>query len=201
VSDTKRPSTSRRNATTRVGYGVPHEAQPDNDETTSVDAAPVAKPPVAPAHVQSRSLTQPFPAVARPPIEVVLVDEDKPESANNRWRAVEIWTRNRIYALDATMTCFAVIDRATGRAEATHSFVGARLGGGQRREGGYLRIAHPFPVPGTEAVFKLPTGKRGPFGQTSVVERVVLRIRVTTAALLQAEPAWDEITGKYNAQS
>jgi hypothetical protein len=96
------------------------------------------------------------------------------------------------------MTCVEVLDRQSGRPDADHHFVGARLGGGQRKEGTQLRLSHPFPIPGTEAVFKLPPGRQGRFGQTSKVEKVVLRLRVANIPLLDAEPIWEEITGRWS---
>lgn len=140
----------------------------------------------------------PSPSLQAPvaPIEVVLVDENTPPPRGQVWRVLEIWTRNRIYLLDAQLNCVEVLSRQSGKPE-SHQFLGAKLGGGQRREGDKLRLSHPLPVPGTEAVFKLPNNRRGPFGQTSKVERVVLRVRVAQVSLLQAEPAWAEITGQY----
>lgn len=195
VSNSKRTSNSRRSVPTRLGYSLPHQPEDYDDSPTLVEQrsemlSSLGEKDRAPQGVE---LCQ----QVRPAIEVELVEQDDLPSAARRWRAVEIWTRNRIYAIDATMTCIEVINRTTGRPEANHSFLGARLGGGQRREGNSIKLSHPLPVPGTEAVFKLPSPRRGAFGQTSKVERVVLRVRVATALLADAEPAWKEITGPF----
>ena len=51
------------------------------------------------------------------------------------------------------------------------------------------------PVPGTEAVFQRE-GKRAPAGVTSKVERVVLRITVTSF-VLDERGAWDDVTSAF----
>ncbi len=130
-----------------------------------------------------------------PPIEVVFDRDTHSGGAPvepTSFRALEIWTLNRIYVVDSSLTCIEVIDRRTNEIDRKHSIVGARLGGGQRQYGKTVHIARPFPVPGTEAVFERP-GKRTPAGVTSKVERVVLRIRVTSVVLEQ-EGAWDDVT-------
>jgi hypothetical protein len=131
-----------------------------------------------------------------PAVEITFVHEPQvpPAARKVPWRAVEIWTQNRIYALDSTMTCVEVVGRATGQPEPGHSLLGARLTGGQLREGTTLEISHPFPVPGADAMFQHPPKHRVRFGQTSRVERVVLRVRVTTVALADAEALWEDIT-------
>ena len=102
-----------------------------------------------------------------------------------------------VYVLNAEMVCVEVISRTTSKPQ-EHQFVGARLGGGQRREHGSVQIVHPLPIPGTEAVFKLPSGRRSPFGQTSQVERVVLRLRSVSISVTDGEPAWREITERHS---
>lgn len=134
------------------------------------------------------------PAVA--PLEVVF-DRDTRHAGTDRMpeaphRALEIWTQNRIYVCDTTMTCVEIRDRRTGRAETKHTVLGARLAGGQRQYGKTVHLARPFPVPGTEAVFQRE-GKRAPAGVTSKVERVVLRITVTSF-VLDERGAWDDVT-------
>jgi hypothetical protein len=113
-------------------------------------------------------------------------------SAGDPYRALEIWTRNRVYVVDSTLTCVEVVDRRSGARDTRHAVVGARLAGGQRHYGKTLHFARPFPVPGTEAVFERP-GRGAPVDVTSKVERVVLHIRVTTI-VVQEEGAWDDIT-------
>ena len=116
-------------------------------------------------------------------------------SADRPYRAIEVWTQNRVYTVDSTMTCVEVRDRASGLSDPRHSVLGARLVGGQRRYGKTLHVARPFPVPGTEAVFERD-GKRTPAGVTSKVERVIMRIRVTSVVMEQ-EGAWDDVTSAF----
>lgn len=118
-----------------------------------------------------------------------VVSDDRP------YRALEVWTQNRVYMVDSTMTCVEVRDRRTGVADTRHSVIGARLVGGQRRYGKTLHVARPFPVPGTEAVFERG-GKRTPAGVTSKVERVVLHIRVTSV-VMEEQGAWDDVTSAF----
>lgn len=134
------------------------------------------------------------PAVA--PLELVF-DRDTRAAGVDRMpdaphRALEIWTQNRIYVVDSSLVCVEIRDRKTGKAETKHSVLGARLAGGQRQYGKTVHLSRPFPVPGTEAVFQRE-GKRSPAGVTSKVERVVLRISVTTFVIEQ-EGAWDDVT-------
>lgn len=130
-----------------------------------------------------------------PPIEVVF-DRDTlgPGEALSEglFRALEIHTQNRVYVVDSSLACVEVIDRASGLHDTRHSAIGATLVGGQRRYDKTVHVARPFPVPGTEAVFQR-TGKRTPASITSKVDRVVLRIRVTTC-VLETEGAWDDVT-------
>ena len=141
-----------------------------------------------------RDLIPDAPAVA--PLEVVF-DREMQQAGriapDRPYRALEIWTQNRIYLVDSTMTCVEVRDRHTGIADPRHSVIGARLVGGQRRYGKTIHVARPFPVPGTEAVFERD-GKRTPAGVTSKVDRVQLHIRVTSLVIEQ-EGAWDDVTG------
>lgn len=137
------------------------------------------------------------PAVA--PLEVVF-DRETFEAGGGAmpdrpYRALEIWTQNRLYVVDSTLTCCDVIDRKTGEREQKRSVIGARLAGGQRQYGKTIHIARPFPVPGTEAVFERP-GKKTPAGVTSKVERVVLHIRVTSFVTEQ-QGAWDDVTSAF----
>lgn len=150
----------------------------------------------APARDTIRDLIPDAPAVA--PIEVVFDRELHTAgviAADRPYRALEIWTQNRVYTVDTSMTCSEVRDRHSGVADPRHSVLGARLVGGQRRYGKTLHVARPFPVPGTEAVFERE-GKRTPAGVTSKVERVVLRIRVTSVVMEQ-EGAWDDVTSAF----
>jgi hypothetical protein len=113
-------------------------------------------------------------------------------------RAVELWTSRTIYWLDAERRCIAILDRQSGRADLEHSFLGARLAGGEDRDGqGALSLADPYPLPGMKAVFLLQFGEKHRYGRTSTVEGVIVRVRVTNVSSEdEKEPTWDVITGR-----
>jgi hypothetical protein len=131
------------------------------------------------------------------PIELVFDRETLQRGqsmGSDPYRALEIWTQNRVYFVDSTLCCVEVVDRKTGMREPKHSVLGARLAGGQRQYGKTMHLARPFPVPGTEAVFeRASAGRRVPAGVTSKVEKVVLHIRVTSF-VMETEGAWDDVT-------
>lgn len=114
------------------------------------------------------------------------------------WRAVEIWTRNRIYGVDGSMVCRSVTDRATDQQQPEHPAIGARLLGGQRRakDGSIEWVAHPLPARGGAAVFARRFGKRLNVSETSDVTRVVVRQRVVEVGPDQPPPKWDQLTGE-----
>lgn len=174
MSEPRRPQGKR----TTPGFNVP---MPEWDEQTEVDP-----PPAAPQSDEP------------PPIEVVVVQDRRAAYTKDGalpWRAYEIWTSNRIYMLDAEMTCMAVVNRESGRQEARHAFIGAKLTGGERMRDNMVAIAYPLPVPGTEAVFRSKQANRlTRFGRTSKVERVIVRLRLTAVQLEDVGPAWDQIT-------
>ncbi|MCZ7678508.1 MAG: hypothetical protein M5U28_06935 [Sandaracinaceae bacterium] len=62
-----------------------------------------------------------------------------------------------------------------------------------------MELSHPFPRPGSEAVFEQSKGRQVRFSQTSTVTRVVLRLRVLTVASDNILPTWEEITGSHAA--
>lgn len=171
----------RKPGQTHLGHAPPHDPVFQGDEETQHDLR-------VPDHdgeaVRERE---------HPPVEVVVEAHKGPMKRAAKWRAIEIWTKNRVYSVDSTGVCIEVLDRAAGRPDEDHALLGARLAGGQRKEGQRLKLSHPYPVPGTEAVFRLPAGRAGRFGQTSKVERVVLRLRVADMPLLESEPVWDEL--------
>jgi hypothetical protein len=106
------------------------------------------------------------------------------------WRAYEVWTRNRIYGVDASLKCHIVLDRRSGSLEAHNPATGLRLGGGRTKGASGTRVAYPFPLIGMEATFT--DGKRQVF--TSRVERFVIRVRdVQTKA--EETPTWEDIAG------
>lgn len=134
-----------------------------------------------------------------PFVEVELVYETgRPGMANEGWRSFEVWTMNRVYSCDWTMTCIEVVDRKTGAKVLDHSLLGCRLSGGQTQNQDAIEVCYPCPRPGCEAVFERP-GRKG-YVTTSQVSRVVLRLRVLTVPLQQMEPTWDDLTGQKQQQ-
>lgn len=133
--------------------------------------------------------------ITLPPfVECELVYETGfPGMKTGRWRSFEVWTRNRIYSCDWTMTCIEVIERASGENVPNHSLLGARLSGGQTRTETGIEVTYPAPRPGSEAVFDRGSG-RG-YVSTSTVERVVLRLRVLTVEHQKhLGSTWDDLT-------
>lgn len=168
------------------GYAMPNVHEAMAKGTGSEGAAPPDGPPVE---------------ARRPAIDVELVVERKTTPYVDRpWAALEIWTQNRIYSVDSSMTCLEVVDKATGKAEQRHPLVGAHLVGGQHEEGDTMELSHPFPRVGSEAVFEQRAGQKAArFSHTSEVERVVLRLRVLTVAPDHVISSWQDITESFRA--
>lgn len=110
------------------------------------------------------------------------VVHDEPPAEGARRRVVEIWTARRVYGLDENRVCVSVLDRETNKDEATHSFLNARLVGGQQKEAEGMSVSHPLPLPGMNAVFEVKNAKAR-FGTTTKVERVVMRVMMTNVTL------------------
>ncbi len=112
------------------------------------------------------------------------------------WRAVEIWTQNRVYGLDAALICRSVADRASGSASVDHPTIGARLLGGQVRDkaGRITQVSHPLPQRGAAAVFA-SGDKCLRVSETSAVTRVIYHQRVVDVAAGSPSPRWEDITG------
>jgi hypothetical protein len=128
-------------------------------------------------------------------IELLVVDERQVPGGERRpWRAAEVWTKRRVYGLDSTFRCVEILDRASGRPEATHEMLGARLGGGRMRDKDTVRFSYPLPLPGMEAMFS--KGKK--HGYTSAVERMVVRVRVLHTSADEASPSWDDIASRWS---
>ena len=125
---------------------------------------------------------------------LIIEERQLPGGERKPWRAAEVWTKRRVYALDSTYKCVEVLDRETGKAEPSHEMLGARLGGGRRREGGSVRFTYPLPLPGTEAMFT----KAKKHGYTSPVERMVVRVRVLVTSADDVAPSWDEIATRWS---
>jgi len=196
---------------TSPGYD-PLEGKPDTlvDGAPTVGSAepsgplrkvpPTASPPAI-RKPYGRASEPPAPKTARrgtPVVEIEVVHEHGPAPSTDRpFRTVEVWTRNRVYTLDALLICVEVMDRATRNIVTDHPFLGMRLVGGQHREGERIELSHPFPRPGTEAVFEQagPGSRAGAFSRTSAVTRVVLRLHIVTVMPSHVVPTWEEITG------
>lgn len=196
----------RKTHQTRRGYAMPSPipAPIVSDEEGASDAeseparseggrkkrkgrASVAPPPAAteapqPGSPSALGTESPGPR-PRAAVDIEVARVGGPTSPfDGAWRAFEIWTRNRVYGLDGMYRCIAVFDRATGKLESDHPFVGARLVGGQVRLGETSEVWQPLPIPGAEAVFEQSRGARTVLSHTSTVERVVLRLRGVSTA-------------------
>lgn len=128
-------------------------------------------------------------------IELVIVEETQLAGGERKaWRAAEVWTKRRVYGLDSTFKCVEIVDRETGKPEATHDMLGARLGGGRRRDNDKVRFSYPLPLPGMEAMFM----KSKKHGYTSPVERMIVRVRVLVTSADEAAPSWEEIASRWS---
>ncbi|MBX3250332.1 MAG: hypothetical protein KF901_24350 [Myxococcales bacterium] len=139
----------------------------------------------------------PVAAPGAPPSDVELEEiheRGTPSLLGGGWRAVEVWTQNRIYALDGSMMCRQVQDRASSKLVGDHPALGSRLVGGQLRdgEGRIVKVAHPFPRRGMAAVFATGLGTRLRVSETSPVTRVVVRQR-TVEVGADGAPPWDAL--------
>jgi hypothetical protein len=132
-----------------------------------------------------------------PAIEIELVHEvRRPPSVDRPWAMLEVWTQNTVYSIGLDMRCIEVTDIATQKPNLEHGLLGARLLGGQHDEDGQTFLSHPYPRPGTEAVFEQPRPADGViFSHSSTVTRVVLRLRQLTIVTGGAHQSWDQIAG------
>lgn len=184
----------RRNRNTYRGFGasfpVPPESELEPEPASFEDDAAVPAPRRPGRNVTRRG---------QPAVDIDLIHERRTAPLpDHEWTFVEIWTRNTIYALDSRLVCIAVIDQSSRRNHPDHALLGARLVGGQQRDGESMELSHPFPRPGSEAVFEQSKGRQVRFSQTSTVTRVVLRLRVLTVASDNLLPTWEEITGHHD---
>ncbi len=130
----------------------------------------------------------------RPALEVE-VRKMSLEAARRMPRVYEIWTKNRVYSLDATLVCIEVIDLASGAARTTHPFVGARLVGGQLASERAHEVSFPLPAIGSEAVFQKHDQKsRIRLSVTSAVTRVILHMQRAVVPQEHRDAAWGRIT-------
>ncbi|HJL19436.1 MAG TPA: hypothetical protein RMH99_27465 [Sandaracinaceae bacterium LLY-WYZ-13_1] len=191
MADEQAKGGKRSQRNTFRGYGPPKQEPPedlDPEEASFEKAAPLRAPAAKPHHRRGQ-----------PAVDIDLIHERRTAPLpDHEWTFVEIWTRNTIYALDSRLVCIAVVDQNTRRSHPDHALIGARLVGGQRRDGEAMELSHPFPRPGSEAVFEQSKGRQVRFSQTSTVTRVVLRLRVLTVASDNLLPTWEEITGRHD---
>ncbi len=191
------------------GEGAPAPPAPSRDsESTVVGSAPLGwepaitegEEPSAPSspravHTPRTPHTVP-PQSDRPPIEVeVRYIKNLATHARRPPPAYEIWTKNRVYNLDISLTCTEVIDLSTGATDDRHQLIGAQLVGGQRRSDDGNELSYPLPTPGTDAVFQKPDPKgRVRLIMTSKVTRVLLHVQCVKVIPENAEHTWDQIT-------
>jgi hypothetical protein len=193
--DSKRKGKDREQRNTFRGYGPPKvdklDVEPEEARFEQEGGGGVSSAQEQARHNARRG---------QPAVDIDLIHERRTAPLpDHEWTFVEIWTRNTIYALDSRLVCIAVVDQNTRRTHPDHALIGARLVGGQRRDGEAMELSHPFPRPGSEAVFEQSKGRQVRFSQTSTVTRVVLRLRVLTVASDNLLPTWEEITGSHSA--
>lgn len=164
--------------------------------------AAVTAPVVASAakRVAKTPAADPAPAAAERPkprmVEVEVTHERGPApSADPVRHAYELWTQNHVYFLDAKLVCLEVRSRTETRVLHDHPLVGARMVGGQVHGAESVEMSYPLPRPGSLAVFEARKGKRRQYPHTSPVERVVLRLHISTVTGPGHVPTWDEIAG------
>lgn len=215
MSEKDAPPKRNKKAITTPGFGKSDPLPPIEVAPTpiTVDDDPLPAPaqflgmePAPPSgiadigHLAPRmSVASPLRRVSTPAVDIDLVHETRSAPLPDApWTFLEIWTRNTIYALDARLFCIDVIDQGSKRSLMDHPLRGARLVGGQVREGESMELSHPFPRPGSEAVFEQTQGRHVRFSQTSSVTRVVMRLRVLTVTPDQLLPTWEEVTGTHS---
>ncbi len=182
---------------TRPGFAVPElpahdllgpavaerpQTEPPEASSSAVRAPVPQSPPVQPANPR--------------PIEVEVVHQRNvaPDTLQD-WTSYQIWTRHRMYALDASLRCVEVFDRDTNAVNAKHRLLGARLVGGQTSTARGMELSYPFPRPGAEAVFEHMLGGKIHFSQSSTVERVVTRMRIVAIEHEEkVHDAWETLT-------
>ena len=187
---------------TREGYIVPNRPIEVDEFDVATEIVRPRSPDPAPGYDDPSAppVASASKPVGPPPIEVEYIREPDGSSVpSGPVTLLEIWTRNRIYHCDVKMICIAVVDRATGRTDPQHPLFGARLTGGERssKVSQAVELVYPLPVPGTEAVFRQEGSRRGQFGKTSVIERIVMRISKVRVGAKETEPSWEELTGRF----
>lgn len=166
---------------TKRGYDILGE-----DEATVVRAEPAKK-----AEKAER----------KPPLEVQITRlRGSPgramiEEAESKAAVFEIWTRNTIYLCNGEFVCVEIRDRVSGKSEARHAVLGAKLLGGHKRYSKTLHLVRPLPLPGTQAVFLRNNARHDAQAYTSAVERVVFNYRAMALELsTDPQEAWADVT-------
>jgi hypothetical protein len=152
----------------------------DDREPTRIDGTPLGKDHVAPRQHKV------------PPIELEIVHVGPDGPSSERFAAIEIWTRNTVYAVNASLVCVQVRDCATGREVPDHAVIGSRLLGGKRAYQSSIHISQPLPLLGMHAVFGAVDSATQ--SDTSRVVRIVQRVRVASASLERGASDWDDVT-------
>jgi hypothetical protein len=133
-------------------------------------------------------------------IEVVLVHVHPDSKSTGPWRSLEFWTANTMYGFDANLVCIEVNSRDPRSGQVPTHLLGSLLVGSQSREKNDYSISFPYPVPGMEAVLRVPN--QGKHMTTSAVERVMLRVRITNLAIPDGSvPDWANITTQWEPGS
>jgi hypothetical protein len=179
---------SSRPPATRMSGEATHIGPPPNFDLN-------AKGRVVPPEPSSPAASSPTASSRheRPPVEVE-VRKLSAAAAKRAPPTYEIWTKNRVYALDPTLVCVDVIDLATGQSDKKHGFLGGQLVGGQRRVSDNNELTFPLPTPGSEAVFQTNDAHGRPrLVVTSKVTRVILHVQVVRVAEPQRDDTWGAI--------
>ena len=185
-----RPPTPNRDPETTVVGAAPAGWEPEITDHGLDDPSEPHAVPESPASSKSQ------PQAERPPIEVeVRRVKNLATHAKRPPPAYEIWTKNRVYNLDTTLTCVEVIELSTGRTDKKHQLMGAQLVGGQKRRDEGNELSYPLPIPGTDAVFQRRDDKgRVRLVMTSKVTRVILHVQRVVVIADKSENTWDQIT-------
>ncbi len=175
--------------------GAPSAASPWEEEATVIWSPPddwdAADDPPPPTPAAAPPSEEP----KRPAVEVEVRYITGAAALSGPRKVYELWTRNRVYYLDAEMKCVGVIDLASGRENAKHPFLGAKLVGGQLRREGSNELSFPLPSPGSEAVFQKSNDmRRIRLSLTSAVTRVIVHLQRVKVNLDENDSAWGHIT-------
>jgi hypothetical protein len=193
----KPPSVARDAEATVVG-GAPAGWEPEITDHDLEDPGPPPSP--APEEPPTPASSELPAEVDRPLIEVeVRKVKNLATHVRRPPPAYEIWTKNRVYNLDTSLTCVEVIELSNGRTDEKHQLLGAQLVGGQKHREEGNELSYPLPVPGTDAVFQRRDEKgRVRLVMTSKVTRVILHVQRVVVIADKAEHSWDQITSSRN---